>query len=94
MAQDISHFLERTAVLKKPASQRMAKCMGARMGQPDALISISDHTSDGIGTDRLIMRCEAPNEDRRVARGRPLVAQIVGQRLARALRQRQDVLAS
>ena len=74
MAQDIGHFLERTAVLNKSASQRMAQCMSPRMGQPDALVSIADHPGDGIGANRLIMRREAPNEDRRVARDRPLVA--------------------
>ena len=93
MTQHVGYLLDRAAAAHQATGQGVAQRMGTPMRNARAAECAAHHAADGGRTDRLIVRGEMPNEYGTVAACRSLVADVVLQRLASGLQQRQHVLA-
>src|SRR5438477_7120153 len=93
MTQHVGHLLDRAAATHQATGQGVAQRMGTPMRNTGAAERTTHYAADGGRTNRLIVRGEMPNEHSTVAACRSLVADVVLQRLASGLQQRQHVLA-
>ena len=93
VAQHVGYLLDRATLVDDTASQSVAHCMAATMGDSGAPEGVTNDPTDCINTDWLVMWCYAAHEYRRIACLGAFVSQICLQRPSGARWQGQDILS-